>query len=125
MPQCTPKRGDGLLFAKQIAAGFCNDLSRLTLIARHSNDDSEHCADQRVEHGYDWACRDRGGKSLWSVEQCHPARIWRAACHLLAMIAGGAARVRHHTALVARLAWCAQTVRPVDKRDSLRRYPQG
>jgi hypothetical protein len=51
MPQCTPKRGDGLLFAKQIATGFCNDLSRLTLIARHSNDDSEHCADQRVEHG--------------------------------------------------------------------------
>jgi hypothetical protein len=36
-------------------------------------------------------------KSLWSVEQCHPARSWRAACHLLAMVAGGAARVRHHT----------------------------
>jgi hypothetical protein len=103
MPPCTPKREDGLLFAKQIATGFGNSLRSLTLIARRVDDDGEHCADQRVEHGMTGLAATEAAKSLWSVEQCHPARPWRAACHLLAMIAGGAARVRHRTALAARL----------------------
>jgi len=56
---------------EQILIGFCNNLRSLALVARHSNDDSEHCADQRVDHGM---------TGLAATEAANPARssrCWR------------------------------------------------